>query len=75
MSYSQVKYHATHDFEPKPHSYTPNLSSKPKLPSSSMMAPSNPLSKLWSKLTSSNHLASLSANINLGFQTCLVQCM
>jgi len=56
-----VIYHATHDFEPKPLSRTPNLSSRAKLLSRSMMA-SN---KLCSKLTSSNHLASLGANRKL----------
>jgi len=32
-----------HGFEPKPHSHIPNLSLRPKLPPSSMMAWSNPL--------------------------------
>jgi len=31
-----------HGFQLKPHSHTPNLTSRPKLPPSSMMASSNP---------------------------------
>jgi len=54
-----------HGFEPKPHSHTPNLTFRPKVPPSSMMASSNPTLQILLHvgfiimLASSNHLATL----------------
>jgi len=59
-----VEYHVTHGFEPKT-THTHNVSSRPKPKRSPLKVHDgfiNQLSKLWSKLTSLNHLATLGAN-------------
>jgi len=48
-----MKYHATQGFEPKPHSHTHNLCSRPKPKRSPIKIHDGfikPLGKLWSKM-------------------------